>query len=86
MEKTFHENKPKRKWVGSCRRHFRNTGCWETVNSEYSDERFKQMFCVSRETFNFLLSKTEDDITKKQTAETPITHLCLIVWGGFTQK
>ena len=25
------------------------TGWWETVNSEYSDERFKQTFRVSRE-------------------------------------
>ena len=46
---------------------------WETVNSEYSDERFKQTFRVSRETFNFLLSKIEHDITKKETAETPLS-------------
>ena len=51
----------------------RNTGWWETVNSEYSDETSKQTFRVSRETFNFLLSKIENDMTKKETAEIPIS-------------
>ena len=72
-ELLIHENKPKTKRVRSCRRHLRNTGWWETVNSEYSDERFKQTFRVNRETFNFLLSKIEHDTTKKETAETPIS-------------
>ena len=60
------ENKPKTKRVRYCRRHLRNTGWQETVNSEYSDERFKQTFRVSRKTFNFLLSKIEHYITKKE--------------------
>ena len=34
---------------------------------------FKQTVRVTRETFNFLLSKIEHDITKKETAETPIS-------------
>ena len=69
----IHENKPKTKRVRSCRCHLRNTGWWETVNREYSNERFKQTFCVCRETFNFLLFKLEHDITKKETADTPIS-------------
>ena len=72
-ELLIHENKPKTKRVRSCRRRLRNTGWWETVNSEYSDERFKQTFRVSRETFNSLISKIEHDITKTETAETPIS-------------
>ena len=59
--------------VCSCRDQLRNAGQWETVNSEYSNERLKQTFRVSRETFNFLSSKIEPDITKKETAETPIS-------------
>ena len=72
-ELLIHENKQRTKRVRSCRRHLRNTGWWETVNREYSDERFKQTFCVSRETFNFLLFNIEQDITKKETAETHIS-------------
>ena len=72
-ELLIRENKPKTKRVRSCRRHLRNTGWWETVNSEYSDETSKQTFRVSRETFNFLLSKIENDMTKKETAEIPIS-------------
>ena len=41
------------------------------VNTEMKD--FKQTVRVSRETFNFLLSKIEHDITKKETAETLIS-------------
>ena len=48
-ELLIRENKPKTKRVRSCRRHLRNTGWWETVNSEYSDETSKQTFRVSRE-------------------------------------
>ena len=86
MEKTFtktksdvlkelliHGNKLKTKRVCSWRCHLRNTGWWETVNSEYSDKRFKQTFRVSRKTFNFLLTKVEQEITKKETAETPVS-------------
>ena len=69
----IHENKQKTKRVRSCRRHLRNTVWWQTVSSEYSDERFDQTFRVSRVTFNFLLPKIEHDITKKETAETPIS-------------
>ena len=72
-ELLIHENKQRTERVRSCRRHLRNTGWWETVNREYSDERFKQTFCVSRETFNFLLFNIEQDITKKETAETHIS-------------
>ena len=69
----IHGNKLKTKRVCSWRRHLRNTGWWETVNSEYSDKRFKQTFRVSRKTFNFLLTKVEQEITKKETAETPVS-------------
>ena len=65
-ELLIHENKPNTKRLRSCRRHLSNTGWWETVNSEYSDERFKQTFRVSRETFIFLLSKIEHEKTKKK--------------------
>ena len=71
------------KRVPPYRSHLRNTGWWETVNTEYNDERFKQTFCASRETFDFLLSKIQHDITKKETGETPISaskHLALCLY------
>ena len=40
---------------------------------KWSYVRIKQAFRVSRETFNFLLSKIEDNVTKTETVETPLS-------------
>ena len=63
----------KKKRIRICRRFCRNNGWWETVESDYDDKRFKETFRLSRETFNFILSKIESDIEKHETAEVPIS-------------
>ena len=64
---------PKKERLRSCRRLYRNTGWWETVQTEYDNKRFKETFRISRETFNFILPKIRHDIEKRETAETPVS-------------
>ena len=66
----FSESKKTR--VRACRRFCRNVGWWETVQREYDDKRFKETFRLSRDTFNFILSKIRHDIEKCVVAEEPI--------------
>ena len=56
-----------------CRRFPKNTGWWDQVQQCYDEGRFKQTFRVSRETFDFIVSRIKDDIAKKETAETPLS-------------
>ena len=57
----------------SCRRFIRNRGWWDTVKNSYNEERFKEMFRMSRGTFYYILGKIEPVIVKKHNVEAPIT-------------
>ena len=72
LTKVINSEKEKKR-IRICRRFCRNNGWWETVESDYGDKRFKEMFRLSRETFNFILSKIESDIEKPETAEVPVS-------------
>ena len=49
----------------SCRRRIRNSGWWDVVWNTYDDERFKQTFRLSKDTFNHVLSHIRERITKE---------------------
>ena len=51
--------------IRSCRRHYRNVGWWNTVNTLYNEERFKQAFRISRNTFHYILQKVGTAILKE---------------------
>ena len=51
--------------IRSCRRHYRNVGWWNTVNNLYNEERFKQVFRISRNTFHYILQKVGTAILKE---------------------
>ena len=53
--------------IRSCRRHYRNVGWWNTVNNLYNEERFKQVFRISRNTFHYILQKVGTAILKENT-------------------
>ena len=53
--------------IRSCRRHYRNVGWLNTVNTLYNEERFKQAFRISRNTFHYILQKAGPAILKKDT-------------------
>ena len=53
--------------IRSCRRHYRNLSWWNTVNTLYNEERFKQAFRISRNTFHYILQKAGPAILKKDT-------------------
>ena len=61
----------------SNRRFFRlprsNTFWWESVWNNYSDDRFKQTFRLSRSTFTFVLSHIRHKVVKEYVAEEPIS-------------
>ena len=59
--------------VRSCRRLKRNTGWWENVCNTYSDARFKKIFRVFRETFNFILNRIAPLLVRQTVTEEPIT-------------
>ena len=48
-------------------RHTHNGGWYTTVNREYNEERFKQVFRVSRATFNHILEQILPFIRKEDT-------------------
>ena len=73
VNKMLQNNDNRTRRFKSCRRFFRNKGWWETVESQYNDTRFKEIFRVTRETFNFILSKIRVDIEKQVTSETPVS-------------
>ena len=67
-----------------------NAKQWTTVSNTYSDERFKQIFRVSRTTSYFVLSKFEHKIRKGFVVEAPINPdqrlaicLCRLARGDY---
>ncbi len=63
----------KRIVVRSCRRFVRNSGWWELVWNNYSDDRFKKTFRISRNTFMYILEKVRHKLTKQIVAELPVS-------------
>ena len=57
----------------SCRRLQRNAGWFDLVWSNYSDKRFKKTLRVSRETFNFILSRIRHVLERDTVNEEPIS-------------
>ena len=51
--------------IRSCRRHYRNVGWWNTVNTLYNEERFKQAFRISRNAFHYILQTVGPAILKE---------------------
>ena len=60
----------------SCRRLERNNGWFSTVWSTYSTKRFKKTFRVSRETFEFNLSRITHVLKRDTINEEPISPEC----------
>ena len=60
----------------SCRRLIRNCGWWDLVWNSYSEERFKKTFRVSKNTFNFILSRIRHDSERDTVNEDPISPEC----------
>ena len=56
----------------SYRRYLRNSGWFSNVWENYSDERFKTIFRVSRETFTNILGFICDDLQREYLCGTPI--------------
>ena len=56
----------------SCRRLQRNNGWFDHVWNTYIETRFKKTFRVSKETFNFILSRIEHDLQRDTVPEDPI--------------
>ena len=69
-------NATERVYRRSCRRLIRNCGWWELVWNSYSDERFKKTFSVSKDTFNFILSRIRHDLERETINEDPICPEC----------
>ena len=60
----------------SCRRLLRNNGWRLLVWNTYSNERFKKTFRVSRNTFNYILSRIRYKLERKTVCEDPISPEC----------
>ena len=56
----------------SCRRYLRNSGWFSNVWENYSEESFKTIFRVSRETFTNILGFICDDLQREYICGTPI--------------
>ena len=69
-------NATERVYPRSCRRLIRNCGWWDLVWNSYSDERFKKTFRVSKNTFNFILSRIRHDLERETVNEDPISPEC----------
>lgn len=63
----------KRSVVRSCRRFVRNSGWWGLVWNDYSDDRFKKTFRISRITFMYILDKVRHTLRKQIVAELPVS-------------
>lgn len=50
-----------------CRRHHQNVGWWNTENTLYNEERFKEAFRISRNMFPYILQKVGPAILKEDT-------------------
>ena len=53
----------------SCRRFVRNQGWWDIVVNDYSDERFKYTFRMSRSTLNHILENIREGLQKQIVTE-----------------
>ena len=73
--KTEMARKPR---IKICRRVQRNSGWWEIICRDYSENRFKQTFRVSRETFYHILAKIRADLERMTVAEEPISPGCCL--------
>ena len=60
----------------SCKRLLRNTGWWLLVWNTYSNERFEKTFRVSRNTFNYILSRIRHKLERKTISEDPVSPEC----------
>ena len=55
-------------------------GWWDTVKNSYNEERFKEMFGMSRGTFHYILGIIEPLIVKKNNVKAPIhTNMLLAI-------
>ncbi len=68
------------------RRLSRNTDWWNKVSQDYSDQRFKKIFRVSKGTFKYILDTIKNDISKETVTEEPISpekrlSICLLRLG-----
>eukprot|EP00794_Sanderia_malayensis_P014835 gene14835-16374_t len=64
----------------------RNTDWWNKVPQDYSDQRFKKIFQVSKGTFKYVLETIKNDISKETVTEEPISpekrlSICLLPLG-----
>ena len=57
----------------SCTRFVRIQGWWDTTANNYSDERFKYTFRVSKNTFNYILKNIRGGLQKQIVTEIPIS-------------
>ena len=64
------------KYKRSCRRLERNNGWFNLVWSNYSEQRFKKTFRVSRETFSFILARIRHALERDTVNEEPISPAC----------
>lgn len=60
----------------SCRRLQRNNGWWERVWTSYTDEQFKKTFRISKDTFNFILSRIRKHLERCTVNEDPVSPEC----------
>ena len=59
----------------NCKQYLRNSGWFSNVWENYSDERFKTIFRVSRETFTNILGFIRDDLHRDETPISPEERL-----------
>ena len=67
----FVENATERRFYRSCGRLMRNNGSCELVWNSYSDKRLKKTFRISKNTFNFILSRICHELERKTIDEDP---------------
>ena len=58
----------------SCRRFVKNQGWWDTVANNYSNERFKYTFRMSRKMFNYILEDIRGGLQNQIVTELPISQ------------
>lgn len=68
---SFHESK--KDVVRSYRRLGRNEGWWNNVWNTYSERRFQKTFRISKDTFQFILSRIRHDLERDVVTEDPIS-------------
>ena len=58
-----------------CRRHERNSGWWNNLRNNYSEERFEKVMRVSRDTFLYIMDHVKVDVQKQTLTEEPMSSL-----------